>query len=63
MDIRMLTEHAARTRFNFEWSITGCKVPILGIESAATSLRQALENALDWHGVLDEARCGANNDR
>lgn len=52
---RLLTAEAARTRFNFEWNLKGLPAyPIMIMLATETALTEALEQALDDHGLLAE---------
>ena len=57
-EIRLLTDDAKTRRFDFVWTVEGCKVPILAQQECETVLRLGLTSALGEHGVLDGAICG-----
>ncbi len=52
IELRLLTDQAKLTRFDFVWGIEGCKVPVLAQQDCERVLRLALWNALADHGVL-----------
>jgi hypothetical protein len=59
-ELTMLTEEAKRQgRFDFIWQVEGRRfVPVLVVEDGWQALRQALEGALQMHGVLDFGLAG-----
>lgn len=55
-ELRLLTEQAKRTRFDFVWTVEGCILPVLGIEMCYRDLCHALASALGDHGELSRAK-------
>ncbi len=53
VELRLLTEEAKQTRFDFVWQVEGCKVPILAQQEGELALRYSLANNLRMHGALD----------
>lgn len=45
-EMRLLTDTAKRTRFDFVWGIEGCKVPLLAQIQGEQALRLALESMI-----------------
>lgn len=46
IEMRLLTDEAKRTRFDFVWTVEGCKVPIMAVWEGEHNLRLALESML-----------------
>lgn len=52
-ELRLLTETAKRTRFDFVWTVEGCKLPLLAQMEGEQALRQALDGMLyKWQFCL-----------
>jgi hypothetical protein len=52
--LRLLTDAAKRTQFDFVWTVEGFGVaPVLAVTMAEDVLRQGIENGLRMHGALD----------
>ena len=57
VELRLLTEKARQTRYDFVWSVEGSKIPILEIDPAERALRTALEGMLyKWQYCLGRLR-------
>jgi hypothetical protein len=54
VELRLLTEEAKQTRFDFVWGVEDCiGMALLSVCEGEQVLRYAIESALQMHGQLD----------
>ena len=52
-ELRLLTDAAKRTRFDFVWQVEGCRLPLLAQQDGEQALRLALDMMLyKWRFCL-----------